>query len=179
LVAGGLTIVLVITSFAWLVPIWRADYNIKNARMLQGDPGDFNFLAEKKKLALEAVSSAPGEIRYKIIAADALVVAKELELARQQLKDALDMDPKSYEAIGYAAQVYERAELIDEAIKIRIVATNMDPNDTDNWLQLGKMLARIGDYQAVKKVIELVAPLAGKSTIANDLSALLPPAPTS
>jgi tetratricopeptide (TPR) repeat protein len=179
LVAGGLTIVLVITSFAWLVPIWRADYNIKNARMLQGDPGDFNFLAEKKKLALEAVSSAPGEIRYKIIAADALVVAKELELARQQLKDALDMDPKSYEAIGYAAQVYERADLIDEAIKIRIVATNMDPNDTDNWLQLGKMLARIGDYQAVKKVIELVAPLAGKSTIANDLSALLPPAPTS
>jgi tetratricopeptide (TPR) repeat protein len=179
LVAGGLTIVLVITSFAWLVPIWRADYNIKNARMLQGDPGDFNFLAEKKKLALEAVSSAPGEIRYKIIAADALVVAKELELARQQLKDALDMDPKSYEAIGYAAQVYERADLIDEAIKIRIVATNMDPNDTDNWLQLGKMLARIGDYQAVKKVIELVAPLAGKSTIANDLSALLPAAPTS
>ena len=179
MVAGGLTIVLVITSFAWLVPIWRADYNIKNARILQGDPGDFNFLAEKKKLALEAVSSAPGEIRYKIIAADALVVAKELELARQQLKDALDMDPKSYEAIGYAAQVYERANLTDEAIKIRIVATKMDPNDTDNWLQLGKMLARIGDYEAVKKVIELVAPLAGKSTIANDLSALLPAAPTS
>jgi len=179
LVAGGLTIVLVITSFAWLVPIWRADYNIKNARMLQGDPGDFNFLAEKKKLALEAVSSAPGEIRYKIIAADVLVVAQELELARQQLRDALDTDPKSYEAIGYAAQVYERTELIDEAIKIRIVATNMDPNDTDNWLQLGKMLARIGDYQAVNKMVELVAPLAGKSTIVNDLKALLPAAPTS
>ena len=179
MVAGGLTIVLVIISFAWLVPIWRADYNIKNARLLQGDPGDFNFLAEKKKLALEAVSSAPGEIRYKIIAADALVVAKELELARQELKDALDMDPKSYEAIGYAAQVYERADLTDEAIKIRIVATKMDPNDTDNWLQLGKMLARIGDFEAVKKVIELVAPLAGKSTIANDLSALLPATPTS
>ena len=179
MVAGGLTIVLVIISFAWLVPIWRADYNIKNARLLQGDPGDFNFLAEKKKLALEAVSSAPGEIRYKIIAADALVVAKELELARQELKDALDMDPKSYEAIGYAAQVYERAGLTDEAIKIRIVATKMDPNDTDNWLQLGKMLARIGDFEAVKKVIELVAPLADESTIANDLSALLPADPTS
>jgi tetratricopeptide (TPR) repeat protein len=179
LVAGGLTFVLVTTSFAWLVPIWRADYNIKNARILQGDPGDFNFLAEKRKLALAAVSSAPKEIRYKIIAADALVDAKELELARQQLKDALDMDPKSYDAIGYAAQVYERADLIDEAIKIRIVATNMDPNDTDNWLQLGKMLARIGDYQAVNKIIELVSPLAGKSTIGNDLKVLLPPAPTS
>jgi hypothetical protein len=55
----------------------------------------------------------------------------------------------------------------------------MDPNDTDNWLQLGKMLARIGDFEAVKKIIELVAPLAGRSTIANDLSALLPSAPTS
>jgi tetratricopeptide (TPR) repeat protein len=149
------------------------------ARVLQGDPGDFNYLAEKKRVALSAVSSAPGEIRYKIIAADALVSSQELELARQQLKDALDMDPKSYEAIGYAAQVYERADLIDEAIKIRIVATNMDPNDTDNWLQLGKLLARVGDYQAVNKVIELVAPLAGKSTIANDLKALLPAVPTS
>jgi hypothetical protein len=55
----------------------------------------------------------------------------------------------------------------------------MDSNDTDNWLQLGKLLARVGDYQAVNKVIELVAPLAGKSTIANDLKALLPAVPTS
>ena len=179
LIAGGLTLVFVITSFAWLVPIWRADYNIKVARILQGDPGDFNYLAEKKRVALSAVASAPGEIRYKIIAADALVTAKELELARQQLKDALDMDPKSYDAVGYSAQVYERAGLLDEAIKIRIVATKMDPNDTDNWLQLGKLLARVGDYQAVNKVIELVAPLAGKSTIADDLKALLPAAPTS
>ena len=71
-----------ITSFAWLVPIWRADYNIKVARILQGDPGDFNYLAKKKRVALSAVASAPGEIRYKIIAADSLVTAKELELAR-------------------------------------------------------------------------------------------------
>jgi tetratricopeptide (TPR) repeat protein len=179
LVAGGLTLVLVIASFAWLVPIWRADYNIKVARVLQGDPGDFNYLAEKKRVALSAISSAPGEIRYKIIAADALVAAKELELARQQLKNAMDTDPKSYEAIGYAAQVYERAGLINEAIRIRIVATKMDPNDTDNWLQLGKLLTRVGDYQAVNKVIELVAPLADKSTIAYDLKALLPSVPTS
>ena len=179
LVAGGLTIVLVIASFAWLVPIWRADYNIMNARTFQGVSGDFNLLAEKKKFALESVSSAPGEIRYKIIAADALIAAGELELSRQQLRDALDMDPQSYEAIGYAAQLYERADLIDEAIKIRIVATKMDPNDTDNWLLLGKGLARVGDYQALNRIIELVAPLAGKSTIAKDLKALHPAVPTS
>jgi two-component SAPR family response regulator len=81
--------------------------------------------------------------------------------------------------VGYAAQVYERVGLMDEAIKIRIVATKMDPNDTDNWLRLGQNLARVGDYQAINKVIELVAPLAGKSTIANDLKALLPAVPTS
>jgi tetratricopeptide (TPR) repeat protein len=179
LVAGGLTIVLVITSFVWLVPIWRADYTIRNARILQGNAGDLGFLAEKKKLALEAVSSAPGEIIYKIIAADALLVAEELELARQQLKDAIDIDQKSYEAIVYVAQVYERSGLVDEAIKTRIVASKMDPNDTDNWLQLGRNLARVGDYQAVNKVIELVAHLAGKSTIADDLKALLPAVPTS
>ena len=174
-VAGGLTLVLLITSLVWLVPIWRADYNIRVARILQGDSGDYNFLAEKKRVALSAVSSAPGEIQYKIYAADALVAALEFELARQQLRDALDMDSKSYEAISNAAQVYERANLIDEAIKIRIVATKMDPNDTNNWLQLGKNLVFVGDIKGLNRAIELVAPLAPKSTIANDLKALLPP----
>jgi hypothetical protein len=41
------------------------------------------------------------------------------------------------------------------------------------------MLAQIGDFQAVNRIIELVAPLAGKSTIADDLKALLPAVPTS
>jgi hypothetical protein len=49
----------------------------------------------------------------------------------------------------------------------------LDQNNTINWLQLGKNLAQIGDYQALNKVIEQVKPLADKSTIVNDLKALL------
>jgi hypothetical protein len=53
----------------------------------------------------------------------------------------------------------------------------MDPNDVDNWLQLGKNLAQLGDFEAIKKVIELVEPLKSKSTIADDLRKLLPVVP--
>ncbi len=179
LVAGGLTLVLIITTFTWLVPIWRADYNIKRAQFLLSNLDKMAQISETKDFAARAVSLSPHEIEYKLIAADLLQSIQEYEPALQNLKDALKIDPKSYKVLGYSAQVYERANLLDGAIKIRIVATQMDPNDTDNWLQLGKLLAMVGDYQAINKAIELVAPLAGKSTIANDLSALLPPAPTS
>jgi tetratricopeptide (TPR) repeat protein len=179
MVAGGLSLALLIASFMWLIPIWKADYTIKQARLLQGDAADFNFLAVKRDLALKAVENAPGEVRYKLLASVELSRAKELELARIQLRDAFEIDPRSYDAVVMAAKVYENAGLIEEAIKTRIAATKMDPNDIDNWLQLGKDLAQIGDFEAIKKVIKLVEPLKGKSTIADDLRKLLPVVPTS
>ena len=179
MVAGSLTIILVVASFACLVPIWRADHNIKVALILQGDLRDYTFLSEKKRLVLKAVSNAPGEITYKILASKVMFSIGDLDLARQYVEDARNQDLRSYDSIGYAAQAYEFENLLDEAIKMRIVATKMDPNDTDNWLQLGKNLAKIGDFQALNKVIELVSQLVDKSTIVNDLKALLPPAPTS
>ena len=168
-VSVGLTFVLVISCFAWLVPIWRADSDIKKAKIIE-----LTQLEQKKNLALAAVEYAPGEIRYKIMAAQELVVANNLELARQQLKDALNMDPQSYEAISYAAQIYRRAGFVEESIKIRIIASKMDPNDVDNWIELGRAFARIGDYEALNKVIELVQPLTDKSSIEEDLRKLLP-----
>jgi tetratricopeptide (TPR) repeat protein len=178
MVAGGLSLALLIASFVWLVPIWKADYTIKQARLLQGDLNDPNFVAEKKNLALKAVESAPGEVRYKLLASVVISSVKDLELARQQLRDAYVLDPRSYDSVVMAAQVYEMAGLIEEAIKTRIAATKMDPNDADNWLQLGKDLARVRDFKAIDKIIELVKPLEAKSTIADDLRKLLSVAPT-
>jgi O-antigen ligase len=178
LFAGGLASILFVTSFVWLVPIWRAEYNIKLSRTLQGNSENLNFITERNRLILKSVLSVPGEVKYKIFAADILIASGEAQLARQQLFDALKLDPRSYDANVYMALAYERDGLIHDAIKSRFVAAKMDPNDTSNWLQLGKNLARVGDYQAVNNLIELVAPLAGKSTIARDLNALLPAVPT-
>jgi putative inorganic carbon (HCO3(-)) transporter len=179
LVAGGLSLVLLVVSSVSLVPIWKADYTIKQARLLQGDRNDFNFLALKRDLALKAVESAPREVRYKLLASVVLSGAKELELARQQLRDVLELDPRSYEAVIMTAKVYEIAGLTEEAIKTRVTATKMDPNDTDNWLQLGKNFAQLADFEAIKKAIKLVEPLKDKSTIADDLRKLIPVVPTS
>jgi tetratricopeptide (TPR) repeat protein len=130
-------------------------------------------------LALKAVESAPREVRYKLLASVVLSGAKELELARQQLRDVLELDPRLYEAVIMTAKVYEIAGLTEEAIKTRVTATKMDRNDTDNWLQLGKNLAQLGDFEAIKKAIKLVEPFKDKSTIADDLRKLLPVVPTS
>ena len=175
LVSGALTLFLIVTSFAWLSPIWRAEVNIKQARMLYGNNNDLEYLAEKKRLVLDAVAYAPGEIRYKLLASIVLSDAKDLELARQQLLDAYETNPRSYDAIELAAQVYELAGLVSEAIKIRIVASKMDPNDTENWLKLGKNYAQVGDFEKIKDIIKTVKPLESKSTIGSDLQLLIPP----
>jgi tetratricopeptide (TPR) repeat protein len=179
MVAGGLSAALFIATLFWLYPIWNADLTMKQARLLQGDLNDPNFVAAKKSLALEAVESAPGEVRYKLLASVVISSVKDLDLARQQLRDAYVQDPRSYDSVVMAAQVYEMAGLISEAIKTRIAATKMDPNDTDNWLKLGKDLAQVRDFEAINKLIELVKPLESKSTIAEDLRKLLPAVPTS
>ena len=177
--AAVLSVTLFFASLVWLYPIWNADLTMKQARLLQGDLNDPNFVATKKSLALKAVDGAPGEVRYKLLASVVISSVKDLDLARQQLRDAYVQDPRSYDSVVMAAQVYEMAGLTSEAIKTRIAATKMDPNDTDNWLQLGKNLAQVGDFKAIKKVIELVEPLKSKSTIADDLRKLLPVTPTS
>jgi tetratricopeptide (TPR) repeat protein len=177
MVAGVLSATLFIASLFWLYPIWNADLTMKQARLLQGDLNDPNFVAAKKSLALKAVGGAPHEVRYKLLASIVISSVKDLELARQQLRDAYVQDPRSYDSVVMAAQVYEMAGLTSEAIKTRIAATKMDPNDVDNWLQLGKNLAQLGDFEAIKKVIELVEPLKSKSTIADDLRKLLPVVP--
>jgi hypothetical protein len=178
LVAGGLTVVLFVTSFAWLVPIWRADFNIRVAARLSSST-DVKAVQERVSRAQFAVATVPNQVRYRIFLIEALLVANDLESTRLQINQTLSLDPVSYESVIYAARVYERAEIMNEAILTRIAATKMDPNDTDNWLQLGKNLASVNDYAAIDKAIKLVAPLAGKSTIVNDLKALLPAVPTS
>ena len=177
LVAGGLTVVLVIASFSWLVPIWRADYNIRNAAKLSLST-KVEAIRERISHAQFAVETVPSQVRYRIFLIEGLLAANDLEAARLQISETLKLDPVSYESVIYAARIYERAEIINEAILTRIAATKLDSNDTDNWLQLGLDLASVNDYEAIKKAISLVSPLSGKSTIADDLKALLPATPT-
>jgi tetratricopeptide (TPR) repeat protein len=108
------------------------------------------------------------------MAADYLTELGELELARQQLQRAIEIDPRSYESIIYLAQVYERAQLLDPAIKLRISATNKDKFDTRNWLQLGINLAAMGDYASVTRVIESVRSFDNKNPILEELDKLIP-----
>ena len=174
MVPSLIAIIALILSLSWLTPVWKAEYNIKMASKLKGDLTDPGYVEKKKQYALNAVNSKPSEINYRILAADVLVEVNELELARQQLKIALDLDTKSYDSIIYTAQVYERAEVYDSAIKLRIVASKFDKYDTNNWLKLGNNLAIVGDFESIKKMISLLVPIENKTNIVNELKKLLP-----
>jgi hypothetical protein len=137
MVPSLIAIIALILSLSWLTPAWKAEYNIKMASKLKGDLTDPGYVEKKKQYALNAVNSKPSEINYRILAADVLVEVNELELARQQLKIALDLDTKSYDSIIYTAQVYERAEVYDSAIKLRIVASKFDKYDTTELINKG------------------------------------------
>jgi tetratricopeptide (TPR) repeat protein len=168
-----ITIFALILSLCWLVPVWNAEYNIKMANKLKGNLTDPGYVEKKKEYALNAVNAKPSEINYRILAADILVEVNQLELARQQLQIALDMDPKSFDSIIYTAQVYERAETYDPAIKLRIAASKFDKYDTNNWLKLGNDLAIVGDFESIKKIITMLQPLGNKTNIVGELTNLL------
>ena len=174
MVPSLIAIIALILSLSWLTPVWQAEYNIKMGSKLKGELSDPGYVEKKKQYALNAVNSKPSEINYRILAADVLVEVNELELARQQLKIALDLDTKSYDSIIYTAQVYERAEVYDSAIKLRIVASKFDKYDTNNWLKLGNNLAIVGDFQSIEKMISLLVPIENKTNIVNELKKLLP-----
>ena len=169
-----LSLCIFISVLFWLVPLWRAESNIKLASKLRGDNANIAYVNQKKNLVLEAINLKPNDINYRIMAADYLTELGELELARQQLQRAIEIDPRSYESIIYLAQVYERAQLLDPAIKLRISATNKDKFDTRNWLQLGINLAAMGDYASVTRVIESVRSFDNKNPILKELDKLIP-----
>ena len=174
MVPSLIAIIAIILSLSWLTPVWKAEYNIKMANNLKGILTDPRYVEAKKNYALNAVNAKPSEINYRILAADVLVQINELELARQQLQIALDSDEKSYESIIYTAQVYERAEFYDSAIRSRIAASKFDKYDTDNWLKLGNNLVIVGDFESIKKIISMLAPLKSKTNIVSELTKLLP-----
>jgi O-antigen ligase len=178
LVASGLTLVLIVVTFAWLSPIWRADYNIRAARILNVNSENLSLLAVKKRMLTNSTTFAPHEVRYKTLASEILANNGDLVEARRLLFLALKNDPRSFTAHDYLAQAYEFSGDFMSAIQMRNKISLLDPLNTDNWLLLGKDLASVGDYQSLNKVIELVAPLAGKSTIEDDLKALSPDVPS-
>ena len=161
-------------AISWLIPTWQAEASIKRATKLKGNLSEPGYAEEKQRLALNAISARPGEIYYKILAADVLIEINELESARLQLKSALDIDPKSYDSIIYTAQVYERAGILDSAIKLRITASQIDKYDTNNWSKLGSNLAEVGDFESIKKIIQLLQPIKNKTLIVSELTNLLP-----
>ncbi len=171
--AYSLTCTLLVVTFLILAPRFKAEQNIYSAKKIPVSFSDLRTVSTKEDLALSAVAAQPKEIKYHFLAADVFLTTGNMEAARMQLRDILELNPKSDPAMVYLASLYEYSEEWDEAIKLRIIVSKLDQNNTINWLQLGKNLAQIGDYQALNKVIEQVKPLADKSTIVNDLKALL------
>jgi hypothetical protein len=178
-IANGLSILFVVLSIFIISPRWGAEQNIRSSKLLSASFSDLRGIALKEDLALSAVALQPLEVKYRFLAADVFLTTGNMEGARLQLKEVLSLNPKSDLSMVYLASLYEYSEEWNEAIKLRILASKLDPFNTINYFQLGKDLATIGDYQALNKLIRLMSPLSDKSAIVSNLKALLPAAPTS
>jgi tetratricopeptide (TPR) repeat protein len=172
LVSVALSLVLVVTTFAWLVPIWQADKSIKIARTFNSASVNENLISQQNVLVAKTLALAPREIRYKILAAEILVGIGKPTESRNVLLRAIEDDPRSFAAHEYLAQNYEISGDYKAAIQIRNKITRLDSFDTNNWFLLGKNLSKVNDYKGLEKVIERVGPLARKSTIVDDLRLL-------
>ena len=97
---------------------------------------------------------------YKIESADSLYMLGLRDLAIENAKKVVAIDPINPTYIGVLATMYEASGEYNNAIKQRINLTNFDPNNAKNYLQLLRLYKKIGDINNATlmqgKIISLV-----------------------
>ena len=157
------------------VYIWQQGENVRVLKDIYS-----NIWKHKRPWYYSKFESVKGFVfKYKTIGAELLANVGDISESRRLLFLAIQDDPRSFTAHEYLAQTYEISGDFQSAIRWRKEVSDLDPNDTNNWLKLGQDFANVGNYEEINNLIFRVSPLKEKSTIANDLRALLPSVPTS
>jgi len=81
-----------------------------------------------------------------IISAKSLVRAGKLEKAKRELRNVLDVDPLSFEAVFAMASVHDIAHEHEACAELLQRAIELDPNHAHACLLMGDTDARVGDF---------------------------------
>ena len=81
----------------------------------------------------------------------------------EQLKQAIENDPREFESRNTLADYYEQLKKPELALPIREYIVTIDPYNIINLLALGRDLKATGDIEGARAIVEKIASIAPES----------------
>ena len=166
--AGGVPFSLVFSSF-YLIIALSFSYLFFTAERAQQDVGRFappnNVAAQAKyeEFVTKPLTIKPIEPRFRFMAAQFFFKARMNDQAVEQLKQAIDNDPREYNSRTTLADFYEKSGKPELALPIREYLVTIDPYNPMNLLALGRDLKATGDIEGARAIVEKIAAFAPES----------------
>ena len=156
-------------SSVFLIIALGFSYLFYTAERAQQDVGRYappkNASAQPKyeEFVTKSLKIKPIEPRFRFMAAQFFFKARMNDQAVEQLKLAIENDPREYPSRSTLADFYEKSNKPELALPIRKYLVTIDPYNFINLLALGRDLKATGDIEGAKALVEKIASIAPES----------------
>jgi len=112
---------------------------------------------------VKSLQTKPIEPRFRFMAARFFFESGMNEKAVEQLKQAIENDPREFESRDTLAMYYEQINRQELALPIREYIVTIDPYNVINLLALGRDLKATGDVSGAREIVDRIAAIAPES----------------
>ena len=116
-----------------------------------------------ERFVVKSLQVKPVEPKFRFKAARYFFEARMNEKAVEQLKLAIENDPREFESRDTLAMYYEEIKRPDLALPLREYIVTIDPYNVINLLALGRDLKATGNASAAREVVDKIAAIAPES----------------
>ena len=116
-----------------------------------------------ERFVVKSLNVKPVEPKFRFKAARYFFEARMNEKAVEQLKLAIENDPREFESRDTLAMYYEEIKRPDLALPLREYIVTIDPYNVINLLALGRDLKATGNVSAAREMVDKIAAIAPES----------------
>jgi len=116
-----------------------------------------------ERFVVKSLQVRPAEPKFRFKAARYFFEARMNEKAVEQLKLAIENDPREFESRDTLAMYYEEIKRPDLALPLREYIVTIDPYNVINLLALGRDLKATGNASAAREMVDKIAAIAPES----------------
>jgi hypothetical protein len=116
-----------------------------------------------ERFVVKSLQVRPVEPKFRFKAARYFFEARMNEKAVEQLKLAIENDPREFESRDTLAMYYEEIKRPDLALPLREYIVTIDPYNVINLLALGRDLKATGNASAAREMVDKIAAIAPES----------------
>jgi tetratricopeptide (TPR) repeat protein len=116
-----------------------------------------------ERFVVKSLQVRPVEPKFRFKAARYFFEARMNEKAVEQLKLAIENDPREFESRDTLAMYYEEIKRPDLALPLREYIVTIDPYNVINLLALGRDLKATGNVSAAREMVDKIAAIAPES----------------